>query len=142
MATLFTMIIDGDLPGRFVWEDEVCVAFLTIEPLTPGHTLVVPRREFDHWLDAPADLRAHLFEVCHEISGAIDQAYQPEKVGLMIAGLEVPHLHIHLAAINELSDLDFAGVDRDPDATALDEAASRIRQALRDRGAAGVSDRG
>ena len=142
MATLFTRIIDGDIPGRFVWEDDICVAFLTIEPLTPGHTLVVPRVEIDHWLDAPADLRSHLFDVCHEISGAIQQVYQPGKVGLMIAGLEVPHLHIHLAGINDVSDLDFAGVDRDPGAAALDEAVAAIRGALRDRGAAHVSDRG
>lgn len=140
--TVFTKIIDGDLPGRFVWEDDVCVAFLTINPLTPGHTLVVPRQVIEHWIDAPADLRAHLFEVAHSISQAIDTAYQPAKVGLMIAGLEVPHLHIHLAAIDTLEDLNFANVDPDPGDEALDQAAGTIREALRKVGADGVSDRG
>jgi histidine triad (HIT) family protein len=142
MSTLFTKIIDGDLPGRFVWEDDVCVAFLTINPLTPGHTLVVPRQEVDHWVDAPAELRAHLFEVAHTISAAIQNAYQPEKVGLMIAGLEVPHLHLHLAAINDLADLNFASADPDPGDEALDTAAAKVRSALRDLSATAVSDRG
>lgn len=142
MSTLFTKIIDGDLPGRFVWEDDVCVAFLTINPLTPGHTLVVPRQEVEHWIDAPADLRAHLFDVAHTISSAIKDAYQPQKVGLLIAGLEVPHLHLHLAAINDLSDLDFASADPDPGDEALDAAAQTVRSALHDLGATGVSDRG
>ncbi|MGI9018243.1 MAG: HIT family protein [Euzebya sp.] len=140
--TLFSKIIDGELSGRFVWEDEVCVAFLTINPLTPGHTLVVPRQEVDHWLDAPADLREHLFEVAHTISTAIQQVWQPEKVGLMIAGVEVDHLHLHLAAINHLADLDFSRADPDPGDEALDQAADRLRQALREMGGAGVSDRG
>ncbi|WP_341251769.1 HIT family protein [Euzebya pacifica] len=142
MPTLFTKIIEGDLPGRFVWEDDVCVAFLTINPLTPGHTLVVPREEVDHWLDAPAALRSHLFEVSHTIGRAIEAAWAPTKVGLMIAGLEVPHLHIHLAGIDTLEDLSFANVDPDPGAQALDEACARLRAALRDLGAGGVSDRG
>ncbi|CAN5568980.1 HIT family protein [soil metagenome] len=139
--TVFTKIIEGDLPGRFVWEDDVCVAFLTTNPLTPGHTLVVPRQVIEHWIDAPADLRAHLFEVCHTISRAIDAGYQPEKVGLTIAGLEVPHLHIHLAAIDTLEDLNFANVDPDPGDEALDQAADTIREALRELGAERVSDR-
>jgi histidine triad (HIT) family protein len=140
--TLFTRIIDGDLPGRFVWEDDVCVAFLTINPLTPGHTLVVPREPVDHWLDAGPELRAHLFEVSHTISRAIEAAYRPTRVGLMIAGLEVPHLHIHLAGIDTLEDLDFAAADPDPGAAALDDAKARLRAALREMGVAEVSDRG
>lgn len=140
--TLFTKIIDGELPGRFVWEDDVCVAFLTINPLTPGHTLVVPREPVDHWLDASPELRAHLFDVAHTISRAIDLAYDPEKVGLLIAGLEVPHLHLHLAGINHLEDLDFANADPDPGDEALDEAKTTLRAALREIGADHVSDRG
>lgn len=141
-TTLFTRIIDGELPGRFVWEDDVCVAFLTINPLTPGHTLVVPREPVDHWLDASAELRAHLFEVAHTISRAVEAAYRPEKVGLMIAGLEVPHLHLHVAGINTLEDLNFANVDPDPGDEALDDAKARLRSALREMGCAEVSSRG
>lgn len=142
MASIFTKIIDGELPGRFVWEDDVCVAFLTINPLTPGHTLVVPREEVDHWLDASAELRDHLMAVSHTIGTAIEHVWRPEKVGLIIAGLEVPHLHVHLAAINHLSDLDFAQVELNPTAESLDDARDRIRGALRRLRAAGVSDRG
>lgn len=140
--TLFTRIIEGDLPGRFVWEDDICVAFLTINPLTPGHTLVVPREPVDHWLDAPAEMRSHLFEVSQTIGKAIQAAYQPTKVGVAIAGLEVPHLHVHVVGIDTLEDLNFANVDPDPGDEALDQAASTLRAALRELGAAHVSDRG
>lgn len=142
MPTLFTKIIDGDLPGRFVWEDDTCVAFLSIQPLTPGHTLVVPREEVDHWLDASSELRAHLFEVAHALASAIQASFQPARVGLMIAGMEVPHLHIHLAAIDSLQDMDFAQADSSPSGHDMDAAAAAIRGALREMGARGVSDRG
>jgi histidine triad (HIT) family protein len=140
VPTLFTRIIEGELPGRFVWRDERCVAFLTINPIKPGHTLVVPVDEVDHWLDLPADLLHHLMDVSRTIGQALADAWQPEKVGMMIAGLEVPHVHIHLAPIDDVHDLDFAKAERDPDPAALDEAAERIRAALRERGAAHVAD--
>ena len=108
MATLFTRIIDGELPGVFVWKDEHCVAFLSINPLRAGHTLVVPRQEVDHWLDCPDELRDHLMAVARVIGLAQMQVYRPEKIGLMIAGLEVPHLHIHVVPIDGVHDLDFA----------------------------------
>ena len=70
MATLFTKIIDGEIPGRFIWKDARAVAFLTIEPMGSGHTLVVPREEIEHWIDVPADLNAHLFDVAQKIGKA------------------------------------------------------------------------
>ena len=100
MATIFTRIIDGELPGRFVWRDDLCVAFLSINPLNPGHTLVVPRQEVDHWLDLDDALAAHLTQVARRIGAAQMQAFAPERVGLMIAGLEVPHVHLHVVPIN------------------------------------------
>lgn len=130
MATIFTSIIEGELPGRFLYRDERCVAFLTIEPLSPGHTLVVPIREIDHWIDMDDDLAGHLMSVAKRIGEAIDEVYQPEKVGLMIAGLEVPHVHIHVTAINGVHDLDFARADRNPDPADLDEAHARLSAAL------------
>jgi histidine triad (HIT) family protein len=141
-TTLFTRIIEGELPGRFVWEDGTCVAFLTINPLRPGHVLVVPREPVDHWLDASADLRAHLFSVCHTVSSAISAAYRPAKVALAIAGLEVPHLHVHLIPVDSMHDLDWARADPSPSPTSLDDAAARIRSALREMGVAQVSERG
>lgn len=130
MATIFTRIIDGEIPGTFVWEDDRCVAFLSINPLKPGHTLVVPRQEIDHWLDCPADLREHLMSVAQAIGRAIQAEWQPEKVGVMIAGLEVPHLHIHLVPIWGVSDLDFANAAASVSRDELEENAERIKRSL------------
>lgn len=134
MPTIFTRIIGGELPGRFVWRDERCVAFTTIAPLRPGHTLVVPIAEIDHWLDLDADLAAHLFAVAQTIGQAQMAAFSPERVGLIIAGLEVPHTHLHVIPIETEADLDFARADPDPSPVALDDAAERLRSALREAG--------
>jgi histidine triad (HIT) family protein len=138
MASVFTKIIQGEIPGTFVWRDERCVAFLSINPLRMGHTLVVPVEEIDHWIDAPGDLRDHLFSVAQAIGGALHEAFHPERVGLMIAGLEVPHLHLHVVPIDGVHDLDFANAAASVDREQLDHAAERIRSALRAAGAAGV----
>lgn len=131
MATLFTRIIDGEIPGRFVWRDDRSVAFLSIHPLRPGHTLVVSRAEVDHWLDLAPDLAAHLMTVAQSIGKALQQAFTPAKVGLMIAGLEVPHVHLHVVPIGGLHDLDFSRQDLNAKSADLDRAAERIRVALR-----------
>lgn len=141
MATIFTRIIEGELPGRFVWRDDRCVAFLSINPLRPGHVLVVPRDEVAHWIDLDADLWGHLTAVSTTIGKALQATYQPAKVGLMLAGLEVPHVHIHLVPIDGVHDLDFANADSDPDPADLDAAAEAVRRALRDGdGAANVPE--
>lgn len=134
MASVFTMIINGELPGRFVWRDDRCVAFLSINPLAPGHTLVVPRAEIDHWIDLDAELMAHLAEVSRVIGAALQSAFTPSKVGMMIAGLEVPHVHVHLVPMRDVHDLDFAQAELDPDPDSLDAAAESIRVALRTMG--------
>lgn len=139
MATIFTRIIQGELPGRFVWRDDRAVAFLSINPLRPGHTLVVPVAEVDHWLDLEPDLLAHLMTVSQTIGRAIGAAFEPAKVGMMIAGLEVPHVHVHLVPVDDVHDLDFARQDTSPDPTDLDDAARRIREALEAAGASGVA---
>lgn len=130
MASVFTKIIDGELPGRFVHRDDRCVAFLSIAPLQPGHTLVVPIEEIDHWVDAPPELNAHLMTVAQRVAVAQQEVFSPVKVGMMIAGLEVPHLHIHVVPIRGVHDLDFANADANPDPAALDDAAQRLRAAL------------
>ena len=140
MASIFTMIINGDIPGRFVWQDDRAVAFLTIAPLRPGHTLVVPRDEVEHWVDLDPGLLAHLTAVSQAIGKAIDTAFHPEKVGMMIAGLEVPHVHLHVVPIDTVHDLDFANADTDPSPDSLDDAAARIRAALRTLGYEQVAD--
>ena len=134
MPTLFTRIIDGEIPGRFVWKDEAAVAFLTIAPITPGHVLVVPREEVDHWLDLSPDLAAHLMQVAQVVGQAQMAAFSPKRVGLIVAGLEVPHCHLHLVPIDSEADLSFARADHSPAPEALDDAAARLRESLRAAG--------
>ncbi|MFZ0013843.1 MAG: HIT family protein [Acidimicrobiia bacterium] len=140
MPTLFTRIIDGDIPATFVWRDDRCVAFMSINPLRAGHVLVVPREEVDHWVDCPAELRAHLMDVAATVGTALHRVYEPEKVGLMIAGLEVPHLHIHLVPIDGVRDLDFANAASSVTREELEQEATSIRQELKTMGAGGVVD--
>ena len=140
MASIFTKIINGELPGRFVWRDDRAVAFLTIQPLKPGHALVVPIEEVDHWLDLEPDLARHLLDVSQLVGKAIDRAFQPAKVGLIIAGLEVSHVHLHVIPIHALQDLNFANADPNPDPADMDAAAEKIRAALRDLGCTEVVD--
>src|SRR5689334_3121441 len=130
MASVFTMIINREIPGRFVYEDDEVVAFLTIEPMTQGHTLVVPRAEIDNWQDVEADVFAKVMAVAQRIGKAQSSAFDVERTGLIIAGLEVPHLHVHVFPARELSDFGFAGVDRNPSAESLDDAQARIKAAL------------
>lgn len=134
MATLFTRILNGELPGRFVWRDDVCAAFLTIHPLASGHTLVVPIAEIDHWIDLPVELAAHLWQVSQSIGQAQQQAFSPVKVAVLVVGEEVPHCHIHLVPYHELSQIDFANADPSPDPDSLDAAAATLRAALRAAG--------
>ena len=140
MPTIFTRIIDGELPGTFVWRDPECVAFLSINPVQPGHTLVIPREEVDHWIDLEPTLAAHLAVVAQTIARAQQAVYAPLKVGLLVAGLEVPHTHLHIIPIIH-SETDLH-LDRATTATADDLAAeaTKVRAALRDLGTDGVSD--
>lgn len=139
MATIFSRIIDGEIPGTFVWRDEHCVAFMSINPLRPGHVLLVPREEIDHWVDCPPALRDHLMEVAQAIGSALHEIHRTEKVGLMIAGLEVPHLHVHLVPIDGVRDLDFANAASSVEREELEVEAGAIRERLTAMGAAGAS---
>lgn len=134
MATIFTRIIEGELPAHFVWKDERCVAFLSINPLRAGHTLVVPREEVEHWLDLDPALTTHLMEVSRSIGTAIQNTFNPEKVSLILAGLEVPHVHIHLSPIDSLDDINFENVEKDPDQAELADTARKLREELTNLG--------
>lgn len=134
MVSIFTRIIGGELPGRFVWRDDDVVAFLTIEPFAPGHTLVVPRQEIDHWIDLPFALHARVFEVARIIGQGIDRAFAPRRVGLLIAGDEVPHAHVHVIGFATIDQLSFAAANRSAAPDDLDAAAERLRTALRELG--------
>jgi histidine triad (HIT) family protein len=130
VATIFTRIIEGDIPGTFVWRDEHCVAFMSINPMAHGHTLVVPIAEIDHWVDTPPHLAAHLFAVTHRIARAQREAFTPERVGVIIAGYEVPHTHIHVIPTNDMGQLSFANARSSVDRQELDTAADALRSVL------------
>ena len=132
MASVFTMIINRELPGRFVYEDDDVVAFLTIEPMTQGHTLVVPREELDNWQDVDPAAFNHVMAVAQRIGKAVCKAFDTERSGVIIAGLEVPHLHVHVFPARNLADFGFANVDRNPSPESLDEAQAKIKAALAD----------
>lgn len=136
MASVFTRIIHGELPGRFVWRDEHCVALLSIHPIRAGHTLIVPRKEIDHWLELDPALAQHLFGVGQMVGRAIQAGFGATKVGLSIVGLEVRHVHLHLMPIDALADMDFSRQEEHPDPRELDAAAETIRKKLRELGLA------
>ena len=129
MPSVFTMIINGDLPGEFVWRDDRCVAFLSINPITPGHTLVVPREDVDHWIDLDEDLAAHLMAVAHRIGVVQQDVFAPERIGLIVAGFEVPHTHLHVLPISGMGDLDVANSAAGP-GDDFAEVAERLRTGL------------
>ncbi len=131
MPSIFTRIIAGELPGQFGWKDERAVAFMSIAPLKPGHTLVVPRAEVDHWVDLQLELMQHLAGVAHTIGRAIQAGFDPVKVGTTILGLEVPHTHIHVVPIWSPFDLDFANADGGAKVDDIAAAAEIIRAELR-----------
>jgi diadenosine tetraphosphate (Ap4A) HIT family hydrolase len=130
MTTLFTRIIDGEIPGRFVWADDVAVAFATIAPITDGHTLVVPRAEIDQLTDAPDDVLAHLVRVAKTIGRAQQSAWDAPRAALLVAGFEVPHLHLHVLPAWDEASLTFANARPDLPPDELDAAAERLRAAL------------
>jgi diadenosine tetraphosphate (Ap4A) HIT family hydrolase len=130
MATLFTKIINREIPGRFVYEDDEFVGFLTIAPVTQGHTLVVPRAELDQWQDVDPATFGRLIALSQRIGQAVTRAFDAPRAGLLIAGLEVPHLHVHVFPAYTLGDFDLSGADTNPSAASLDEAQAKIKDAL------------
>jgi histidine triad (HIT) family protein len=134
VSTVFTRIIRGEIPGRFVWADDDVVAFLTAAPITPGHTLVVPRREVPHWLEADPETLTRVMAVAQAIGRAQEQAFGAKRVGVLLEGFEVPHLHVHVWPAQGPEDFDVHNVDRNPDPAALDAAADSLRAALRSAG--------
>ncbi len=131
MPSIFTRIINGEIPGRFVWRDDVCVAFMDVRPLNRGHVLVVPVAEVDHWVDLDSETVARLMAVAHGVGSAQQAAgLAPDRVGLMIAGFEVPHVHVHVVPISTMAHLDFTQADTSPDPEDLDAVASLLREEL------------
>lgn len=134
MATIFTRIIDGEIPGTFVWRDDQCVVFLSINPIEHGHALVVPIAEIDQWTDCSPELAARLFEVARVVGLAQKAAFGCERIGLIVAGYEVPHTHVHVIPTNDMSGLSFAKAAASADRAAIEAAAEAIRSELRAAG--------
>lgn len=134
MSSLFTKIIEGEIPGRFVWKDDEVVAFLTIAPITDGHLMVVPRREVAHWVDLEPELLGKVMNVAQKIAKVQESAFNAERIGVLMEGYEIPHVHVHIWPTRSAADFDVHNVDRNPDPARLDGNAERLRAALRDAG--------
>ena len=133
MSTVFSKIIAGDIPGRIVYQDDKVAAFLTIEPVAYGHTLVVPIEEIDNWTDIPADLWAHMNEVAQKVGRVVVDKFDAQRAGYLIAGFEVPHAHIHVFPANDMSGYSLASAMRadETDAAKMDAAADTIREGIK-----------
>ncbi|MET3368812.1 UNVERIFIED_CONTAM: diadenosine tetraphosphate (Ap4A) HIT family hydrolase [Jeotgalibacillus campisalis] len=134
MSTLFTKIINGEIPGRFVWKDEDVVAFLTISPITQGHTLVVPREEVDSWTQASPVLLAKVMDVAQRIGKVQESLFDAKRVGVLMEGFEVDHLHVHVWPAYSTADFEIHNVDHNPDPAVMEATAVKLRAALREAG--------
>jgi len=107
MPSIFTRIIRGEIPCHKVAEDDRCLAFLDIRPINPGHTLVIPKLEVDDMFELPADVLGHLLPFAQPIAKALKQLVPCTRVGVLVAGLEVPHAHVHLIPFDNASEMTF-----------------------------------
>lgn len=131
MASLFTKIINREIPGHIVAEDDRYIAFLDINPLVMGHTLVVPKKEVDYIFDLDDDTLAGLQLFSKRVADAIRKSFPCNRVGVAVIGLEIPHTHVHLVPMNSMADLNFAKPKLKPSKEELSAAAEKIRSAFR-----------
>ncbi len=108
MPSIFTRIIRGEIPAEKLAEDDRYLAFLDVRPIRPGHTLVIPKQETDYIFDLDDDLLGGLLPFARPVARALQAVCPCPKIGIMVAGLEVPHVHVHLVPMNSLGDLNFA----------------------------------
>ncbi len=130
MSTVFTKILQGKLPGFIPYEDDLCAVIMSLFPIRPGHALVIPRQETDHWLDLPSSLVGHLHQVAQRVGIAQMKAFKALRVGTIIAGFEVPHAHIHVVPINTEKDLSFAHATNQASPEQLEAWSQKIQQNL------------
>lgn len=128
--TLFTKIINREIPGHIVAEDDRYIAFLDISPLVMGHTLAVPKKEVDYIFDLDDDTLAGLQLFCKKVAAGIRKSFPCERVGIAVIGLEVPHTHVHLVPLNSIDDLNFTRRKLKPSKEELAAAAEKIRKAI------------
>lgn len=130
MASIFTRIINREIPGHIVAEDDQYIAFLDISPLVLGHTLVVPKTEVDYMYDLEDDVLAGLHVFAKRVAHAIKKAVPCKRIGVAVIGLEVPHTHVHLVPMNSMGDLNFTRAKLSPSKADLEEVAQKIRGSL------------
>ena len=130
MASIFTRIIQGEIPCYKIAESEKCFAFLDINPLSKGHTLVIPKQETDYYFELDDDLLAEMQVLSKKIARAIDKVMDCKRVGVVVLGLEVPHAHIHLIPINSLYDTEFSRPKLQLSPEEFGQIAEKIRSAL------------
>ena len=130
MASIFTRIINKEIPGYIVTEDERYIAFLDINPLVKGHVLVVPKKEVDYIFDVDDETLAGLILFSKKISQAIKKAVPCKRIGVAVIGLEVPHTHIHLVPMNSMGDINFSRPKLNPSKEELTEVLESIQRFL------------
>lgn len=130
MSTVFTKILTGEWPGHFLYRDSHCAAFLSINPIRPGHALIVPIQEVSHWIDLEPEANAHLMKVAQRVGRAQMAVFRPERIGMIVAGFEVPHTHLHVVPISSEGQLSFANAARSVDQKELADIAARLTAAL------------
>lgn len=130
MASIFTRIIQREIPAYIVAEDDHHIAFLDIMPLKHGHTLVVPKSEVDYIFDLDADVLARLHQFAQKVARGIRKATQCNRVGVAVLGLEVPHAHIHLVPMNAMSDMNFANPKLKPSREEFEAMAAKIKASI------------
>jgi len=130
MPTIFTKIINGEIPCHKIAEDENFIAFLDVMPLAEGHTLVVPKKEIDYIFDLEDDLLAGLMIFAKKIAPALQQAIPCRRIGVSVIGLEVPHTHVHLIPLNTMNDINFTREKLKPSQEELKATADKIRGLL------------
>ncbi len=129
MTTIFTRIINGEIPAQKLAEDDRFLAFLDIRPINPGHTLVIPKKEVDYFFDLEDGLLESVMVFSRPVAKAIEKSVPCKRVGVIVAGLEVPHAHVHLVPISGIGDINFANA-RPADAEELADVAEKIRSNL------------
>jgi histidine triad (HIT) family protein len=130
MSSVFTKIINREIPGHIVAENERFIAFLDVHPLVKGHTLVVPKKEVDYIFDLPDQDLADLHVFAKKVAAGIKAAIPCKRIGVAVIGLEVPHTHVHLVPLNNMSDINFSGEKLNPGKTELEQAAESIREQI------------
>ena len=133
MASLFTKIINGEIPCEKLLENENFIAFMDINPINPGHTLVVPKKEIDYFFDLDKNLLSEILLFARELIPAIETVVSCQRVGLMVAGLEIPHAHLHLVPMISEGDLTFARA-KPAKPEELAKLAEKIRKVIKERG--------